>query len=80
MPCGNADRHRRELAALTFGICLELVEATMAALLIAQRVFLGSKRLGLLQFLGDDLLDQTLGISLVVDRKLLGPGESFGVL
>ena len=28
----------------------------------------------------DDLLDQALGISFVVDRKLLGPGESFGVL
>ena len=33
-----------------------------------------------MQFLGDDLLDETLGVGLVVDRELLRPGEAFGIL
>ena len=47
---------------------------------MAQRV-LEVKPLGIqLQFLGNDLLDQALRIGLVIDRKLLGPGEAFRVL
>ena len=72
-----------ELAPLTFSIGLELIGKPALVFGVADRPtgLLGVKALGIqLQFLRDDFLNQALGISFVVDRKLLGPGESFGVL
>ena len=44
-------------------------------------MFFGLKPLGIqLQFLGNNFLDQALRIGLVIDRKLLGPGEAFRIL
>ena len=73
----------RELAPLAFRIGLELIRQPTLVFGIADGPagLFGLEPFGIeLQLLGHDLFHQTLGVGLVVDRKLLGPGESFRVL
>ena len=73
----------RELAPLSIGIGLELIgqPALVFGVTDGPTGLLGIEALRIkLQFLGDDFLDQALGISFVINRELLGPGEPFGVL
>ena len=74
---------RCELAPLTLGIGLHLIRQPALVFGIADRPahLLGLKTLGIeLQLLGDDLLDETLGIGLVINGELLRPGQSLFVL
>ena len=72
-----------ELAPLTFSVGLKLIRQPALVLGVADGPagLLRLEPLGIeLQFLGDDLLHQALGIGLVVDRELLGPAQPLSVL